>query len=49
MKIFVLPRHFIPSILLKNAIKNFERAFDVSVVRSIELVNQAISKEKIVA
>jgi exopolyphosphatase/guanosine-5'-triphosphate,3'-diphosphate pyrophosphatase len=49
MKIFVLPRQFIPLILLKNAIKSFERAFDVSIVRSIESANQAISKEKIVA
>ncbi len=49
MKIMPPPRQFIPSILLKSAIKNFERAFDVSVDCSIESGAQALAKEKVAA
>lgn len=51
MKIIVLPRQFVPTVLLENAVKNFERAFDVSVNYSIELARrrQALTKQRLVA
>jgi len=48
MKILPLPRQFIPRVLLKSAMKNFEQAFDVSVDCSIESSSQAFAREKII-
>jgi exopolyphosphatase / guanosine-5'-triphosphate,3'-diphosphate pyrophosphatase len=49
IKIMPQPRQFVPSTLLENAIKNFERAFNVSVKCSVEQAALAKIKEKIKA
>jgi len=49
IKIMPQPRQFVPATLLENAVKNFERAFDVSVKCSVEQATLAKIKEKIEA
>ncbi len=48
MKIMPLPRQFIPLVLLENAVKNFQQAFDVSIDCSIESATQTMTKEKMI-
>jgi len=47
IKIIPQPRQFVPTTLLENAIKNFERAFDVSVNCTVEHAALAKIKEKV--
>jgi exopolyphosphatase/guanosine-5'-triphosphate,3'-diphosphate pyrophosphatase len=49
IKITPLPRQFVPTTLLENAIKNFERAFDVSVNCTVEHAALAKIKERVEA
>jgi hypothetical protein len=49
IKIMPQPRQFVPSTLLENAVKNFERAFDVSVDCIVEPAALAKIKEKVEA
>lgn len=49
IKIMPQPRQFVPATLLENAIKNFERAFDVSVNCTVEQAALAKIKEKVEA
>jgi exopolyphosphatase/guanosine-5'-triphosphate,3'-diphosphate pyrophosphatase len=49
IKIMPQPRQFVPTTMLENAIKNFERAFDVSVNCTVEQAALAKIKEKVEA
>jgi exopolyphosphatase/guanosine-5'-triphosphate,3'-diphosphate pyrophosphatase len=49
IKIMPQPKQFVPATLLDNAIRNFERAFDVSVNCTVEQAALAKIKEKIEA
>jgi exopolyphosphatase/guanosine-5'-triphosphate,3'-diphosphate pyrophosphatase len=49
VKIMPQPRQFVPATLLENAVKNFERAFAVSVNCSVEQAALAKMKEKVEA
>jgi exopolyphosphatase/guanosine-5'-triphosphate,3'-diphosphate pyrophosphatase len=49
IKIMPQPRQFVPATLLENAIKNFERAFNVSVNCTVEQAALAKIKEKVEA
>lgn len=49
IKIMPRPRQFVPATLLENAVKNFERAFDVSVNCTVEQAALAKIKEKVEA
>jgi exopolyphosphatase/guanosine-5'-triphosphate,3'-diphosphate pyrophosphatase len=49
IKIMSQPRQFVPATLLENAVKNFERVFDVSVNCSVEQAALAKIKEKVEA
>ena len=49
MRIIAQPRLFVPTTLLENAAKNFERAFDVSVNYTVEQASLPRIREKIKA
>ena len=49
IKIMPQPRQFVPTTMLENVIKNFERAFDVSVNCTVEQAALAKIKEKVEA
>jgi exopolyphosphatase/guanosine-5'-triphosphate,3'-diphosphate pyrophosphatase len=49
IKIMPQPRQFVPATLLENAVKKFERAFDVSANCSVEQAAMARIKEKVEA